>query len=496
MYNVETYVKVRRACLIDQLSERQTAKDFELHRDTVKKMLQNPEPPGYRRTKPIKYRTLLGYTDFIDAILVSDKIVHKKQRHTIKRIYDRMHTELGFKGGYTTVRDYVRKNCPVKKEMYVPLVHAPGEAQADFGEAVAIIGGKQLKIHYFTMVLPQSSNGFIKAYLRENTESFCDGHVSAFNFFGGVPNDIVYDNTTIAVAGILGDGKRKHSKVFSQLLSHYLFISKFANVGKGNEKGGVENFVGYARRNFLVPIPDVKDIDELNAYLLQCCKNRQQLVMGHQKESIAEKFIKDQAALIPLPANTFEACRIRNGRVNSESLVRFEGNDYSVPIKYGYKDVVVKGYIDKVIICYENDKIATHPRSYETGEKLYDPLHYLPLIERKIASFSQAAPLRKLNLPNCFNILLARLEEKHGIKNGRREYIRALQLLIDFDLTKVSKAVERALESRVLEAVCIKHIILNQQEKRPAPLEINHLLPRVEVSLPNLNIYNSLLMGE
>lgn len=498
MYYVETYVKVRRACLIEQLSMRQGAKDFALHRNTIKKMLQNPEPPGYSRVNSIKHPSLHNYINFIDAVLIADKDIPKKQRHTIKRIYDRLCSELGFTGGYTTVRDYVRKKSVLHKEMFVPLVHEPGTAQADFGEALAIISGKEVKIHYFAINLPQSGCSFVKAYLRENTETFCDGHVSSFEFFGGVPNSILYDNTSIAVSAILGDGKRKRTKAFSQLQSHYLFVDKFANVCKGNEKGAVENFVGYARRNFLVPIPNVQDIDELNVHLLQSCKDRKHKVLNnHNKQTIAELFVKDQAALLQLPANIFEACRIRHGRVNSESLVRFESNDYSVPVQYGYKDVVVKGYIDKVVICCGNEQVAIHPRSYETGEKIYDPLHYLPLIERKIASFTQAAPLQKLSLPSCFDFLLIKLEQKQGIKNGRREYIRVLKLLVDFDITCVTKAVSIALKSEVLEAGCIKHIILSQRERRPPTLAIDYLtnvsLPRVEVVLPDLSIYNILL---
>jgi transposase len=495
MYTVEKYAKVRRACNVEELSIRQAAKEFELHRTTIKKMLKNPVPPGYCRNKAVKFPVLNDHIAFIDAIMIADKVAPKKQRHTIRRIYNRLVTERNFTGGYTTVRDYVRKNYKHHKEMFVPLVHEPGTAQADFGEAIAIIGGQELKIHYLAMILPQSDHCFVKAYLRENTESFCDAHVCAFEFFGGVPNCILYDNTSIAVASILGDGNRKRTSAFTSLQSHYLFKDKFANICKGNEKGSVENFVGYARRNFMVPIPNVENIAELNAHLLRCCQERMRKFIGNHKETIAERFIRDQAALIGLPAHSFEACRIKNGKVNSESLVRFEQNDYSVPVKYGYKDVVIKGYVDKVVIACGSKTIATHSRSYEKGEKIYDPLHYLPLIERKIASFTQAAPLKKLVLPESFELLLRRLENNHGIKNGRREYIRILQLLLEFDLTSLTKAVEQAMENGVLEASCIKHIMLHHKEKRPSPLVIVSHLPKIEMSLPNLHEYSTLLTG-
>ena len=141
------------------------------------------------------------------------------------------------------------------REMYVPLSHPPGHAQCDFGQAKAVIGGVERKTHYFVLDLPHSDGCFVKAYPAETTEAFCDGHVAAFTFLGGVPQSILYDNTRLAVAKILGDGRRKRTRVFNELVSHYLFEDRFGRPGKGNDKGKVEGLVGYARRNFLVPIP-------------------------------------------------------------------------------------------------------------------------------------------------------------------------------------------------------------------------------------------------
>jgi transposase len=139
--------------------------------------------------------------------------------------------------------------------VFVPLWHPAGHGQADFGEAVAVIGGVAQKVHLFVMDLPQSDAGFVKAYPAETTEAFLDGHVSAFAFFGGVPRSILYDNTKLAVVRVLGDGKRQRTRAFSELTSHYLFVDRFGRPGRGNDKGKVENLVGYARRNYLVPLP-------------------------------------------------------------------------------------------------------------------------------------------------------------------------------------------------------------------------------------------------
>ena len=151
--------------------------------------------------------------------------------------------------------------------MFVPLTHPPGHAQVDFGEALAVIGGVERKIHFLAMSLPHSDAGFVKADPGETTEAFCDGHVSGFSFFGGVPRSILYDNTRIAVARILGDGKRQRTRVFSELRSQYLFEDRFGRPGKGNDKGKVEGIVGYCRRNFLVPMPRFRNFDDLNTHL-------------------------------------------------------------------------------------------------------------------------------------------------------------------------------------------------------------------------------------
>ena len=153
---------------------------------------------------------------------------HHKQRHTAKRIFDRLRDEYGFTGGYTIVKDYVRERRLRSREMFVPLVHSPGHAQADFGEAMAVIGGVARKVHFLAFDLPHSDACFVKAYPAETTEAFCDGHNAAVAFFGGVPRSILYDNTKLAVARILGDGKRQRTRVFTELQSHYLFEDKLA----------------------------------------------------------------------------------------------------------------------------------------------------------------------------------------------------------------------------------------------------------------------------
>ena len=192
--------------------------------------------------------------------------------------------------------------------MFVPLSHAPGHAQCDFGEALVVIGGVERKAHCFVIDLPHSDGCFVKAYPSETTEAFLDGHVSAFAFLGGVPQSILYDNTRLAVAKILGDGRRQRTRAFTELLSHYLCEDRFGRPGKGNDKGKVEGLVGYVRRNFLVPVPSFESFDALNSYLERRCLERMDAQLRGHTETIGQRMERDLDALLPLPPVAYDAC--------------------------------------------------------------------------------------------------------------------------------------------------------------------------------------------
>ena len=496
MYPVELYLKVRQHCLTDGNSERQTAKEFCISRNSVRKMLLHSKPPGYQRKASISQPALDSHKAFIDEILESDKKVHRKQRHTAKRLYDRLKSEQGYTGSYSSVRKYIA-DCRLKtKEMFIPLEHDPGTAQVDFGEALAIIGGVQQKVNVFNMSLPQSDACFVKAYPRENTESFCDGHVSAFAFIGGIPSDSLYDNTKIAVAKILGTKERKKTKAFTELQSHYLFKDNFARPGKGNDKGKVEGVVGFARRNFMVPVPSFDTFEDLNAHLQHCCEERQKDILRGEKTSITERLVLDQEALSPLPERPYDPCVISSARVSSMSLVRYKETDYSVPVRYGYQDVFVKAYVDKVLIIKGSEVIATHKRSYEKGNAVYDLLHYLPLLEQKANALDQAAPLKTYALPPIFERFKTTLITRDSV-TGNREYIKVLRLLESHGIDDVEKGLYLAFDQGVFSVEAIKHLILNHLEKRAPNLSLTDFsnVPLVFVQKTNLSSYGDLMGG-
>ncbi len=349
----------------------------------------------------------------------------------------------------------------------------PGEAQADFGEALVVIADIKHKAHFMVFDLPYSDDCFVQAFAAETTEAFLEGYVRAFEYFGGVPTRILYDNTTLAVARILGDGQRQKARAFSELQSHYLFAETFGRPGKGNDKGKVENLGGTARRNFLVPIPRVASWDELNARLEADCRARRQRRLRGHSETIAERFERDRAAMLTLPIAPYEACEKVTARVSSISLVRYRTNDYSVPTEYGHRQVLVKGYVDRVVIACGSEVIATHERSYEREIAIYDPLHYLALLERKSRALDQAAPLVGWQLPECFaqrrRWLEARLKKHAG-----REYIQVLRLLESFAVEEVTAAVEDALRLGTISFDAVRHLVLCRIERRPPRLDLDH----------------------
>ncbi len=496
MKRVELYGRVRHAILVRGMSRREAARVFGIDRRTVEKMLAFSVPPGYRRSQPVRRPKLDGYTEIIDQILEADKSVHKKQRHTSKRIFERLRDEHGFTGGITIVKDYIYAARQRQREMFVPLSHPPGHAQVDFGQARGVIGGVACKIHFLVMDLPHSDACFVKAYPAETTEAFCDGHVAAFDFFGGVPQSIVYDNTRIAVARILGDGTRKRTRVFSELVSHYLFKDRFGRPGKGNDKGKVEGMVGYARRNFMVPMPRFTNFDDLNTHLAeQCHKRMDDTLRGHSK-TIGERFTADAEHLQSLPAVPYDACDKQSVRVSSLSLVRYRGNDYSVPTAYGHTQVLVRGYVHEVVIACEAEVIARHPRSWEKEDYIFDPMHYLALIEQKTNALDQAAPLTDWQLPKVFTTL-RRLLEARMAKGGKREFVQILRLLETFAMADVEAGIKSALERGTLGFDAVKHLVLCRIERRPPRLDMTvyPYLPKAHVAATSASDYMALLSG-
>jgi transposase len=490
---MEQWAEIRRRVLQGGVSKRQILRETGLHWTTLEKILSQSAPPGYRMQAMREKPKLGPYVERIRLILQSDKQVPKKQRHTAKRIFERLRGE-GYEGGYTVVKDVVRELRRTSREVYMPLVHRPGEAQVDYFHALAKVGGRLHKVAIFLMALPYSDAFYLMVTPRECTETFWEGHVRAFDFFGGVPARISYDNSKIAVRSILGVHRRKLTDGFLELASHYLFDYHFCTVRRPNEKGVVEGTGKYARLNFLVPVPVVADYEELNTYLLQRCRDDLGRRLRGHGATKAERLEEDRAAFLPLPASAFDACRKHATRANSLSVVRFHGNDYSVPVRYGHHPVTVKGYWDRVEICRGETMIASHRRLWGQGETAYEPRHYLPLLERKPGALDHGRPLQDLELPECFGVLRRRLETERG-HEGTREYIAVLRLLEHHSTGRVAAAVEKSLGTGAPTADVVALYLYPDPPTEPGTFVLagRPQLRAVRIAPPEVDVYRDLL---
>ena len=398
MYQVDVYLRVRRAVMVDGMSIREVSRVFGLHRDTVRKILAYSAPPGYRRQTPPRrpnpstssggalhrrHRPNPGRRPQASQEAAPHSPADLPAAAGRARVQWPVHHSQGLrKGAPPPVAGDVRPSVSSAGPRPVRLWRGPGDHRR---------GGQ--KAHCFVLDLPHSDGCFVKAYPAETTEAFLGGHVLAFAFLGGVPQSILYDNTKLAMARILGDGRRKRTRAFTELQSHYLFEDRFGRPGKGNDKGKVEGMVGYMRRNFLVPVPSFESFEALNAHPESRCLARMDARLRGHSESIGQRMKRDLDALLPLAPVAYDACERQAGRVSSLSLVRYKTNDYSVPVSVGHRHVLVKGYVDRVVVSCGSEVIARHHRSYQRDDFVFDPVHYLPLLEQKTGALDQAAPL-------------------------------------------------------------------------------------------------------
>ena len=494
---MEMWTEVRRRVLTGELSKRAACREYGLNWRTLEKMLSHAEPPGYRRKAKREQPVLGPHLAWIHEVLEQDKQAPKKQRHTAQRIFDRLRAERGYSGGVTIVKEAVREWKDATKEVFVPLSHPPGEAQVDFGFASVDLAGERQQVALFVMSLPYSDALYIQAFPRECTEAFLEGHNRAFRFIGGVPRKIRYDNSKIAVAKITGSRERQVTREFQRLQSHSLFETQFCLVRRANEKGHVECLVDFGRANFLVPVPKVESLAELNETLEKRCHEDLERRLRGKDGTKAVLLAEERTAFPPLPAQECEARRITQAHANSLSLVRFDTNSYSVPVKYAHRTITAVATVDDVKLVFEDRLIARHRRHWGRERFFFDPIHYLALLERKPGAFDCARPLADWQLPECLNVLRRRMERvPDGL--GTREFIRVLLLLEKASLEELSTAVEYATSLGIADADTIR-VILEHRRESPVALFCLDSRPHLKlVHVPSTDIaaYASLLKPE
>lgn len=455
-------------------------------------MNENGAAPVYQRGSPVPRPKLGAFIGVIDEILKADRHGPPKQRHTAQRIFDRLRVEHGYTGGYTQVKSYVRECLQLSREAFVPLAFGPAQAQVDWGEACVLEGGERLKVHLFVLTLPFSDARFVACFPRESLEFFLEGHLRAFDFLGGVPRRIVYDNLKAAVTQVGRGKQRKLNPTFEAFSQRHLFEPAFCNVARGNEKGHVENAVGWVRRNLFVPEPVFSGWESINTHMAEQCRGQWGVRMRGHEATVGERLEEERPHF--LPAGPWHLPTVKPWTVSSLCLVRFDTNDYSVPCRWAHHPVAVRADVGKVRIFFQEQCIAAHTRHHGREQAIYEPWHYLALVEHKPLALDWGAPMKDLLLPDCFQVLRLRLEENQEHSRGTRAYIRVLRFLEYHSLCSLTRAVERALALGVDDEEAIRNLLLCPPEQMPSPLDLagRQHLAAYRVAPPDPSLYSAL----
>jgi transposase len=489
MRTVDDFAAIRQAHR-DGASIRAIAKQLGVGRDTVRKALQRPEPRPYTRAQPPPAPTFGRFRELVDAILAADETAPRKQRHTAAQVYRRLVAEHAYPGGYDQVRRYLRQRRLDRRETFIPLDHPPGHrAEADFGHIHVDFPDGRRQVPVLLVTWSYSNAPFALALPTERTEAILHGLVEAFAFFGRVPAELWWDNpATVAVHVLRGRARSLHPR-YAALASHYTFAPKFCLPAAATEKPRVENRVFDLQRQWATPVPRVADLAELNGHLRQCCLAARARACGDHAETVGVRFARDQAAALPVPDRPFDACVVQPGLVDKYQTVRFDGNCYSVPRRFAFRPVTVKGYVDNVAVVADGQAVARHVRSYGRHERVLDPLHFLVVLERKPAALDHAPVYRDWQLPPAFAGLRADLEARLGPATGARHYIRVLQLLAAHPVARVDQAIT-ACRGGDLSAAAVRAAAERLATAAAPPATGT---AGVTVPLPDLSRFNHLL---
>jgi transposase len=502
---VELFEQIRREYEFGIGSIKGVANKLGVHRRMVRQALASAEPPKRRPVQ--RARPVIGaLIPFIDAIMEADRRAPRKQRHTARRIWQRILTEMPErKVAEVTVRQYVRERRPETgwptRGVCVPQSYEPGqEGQVDWYEAWAELAGESTLVGVFSMRGMASGAAFHRAYRRATQQAFFEGHERAFEYFGGVFRLLRYDNLKAAIKKIVRGHQREETARFIAFRSHWRFQSEFCSPYQAHEKGGIESEVGYFRRNHWVPMPKARDLDDLNAQLLAACReDERRLIAGH-RQPVGALMIEERAHLLALAESGFELAEISFPRVDGLGCVRVRTNLYSVPAPAG-KTVEVRLYPSHIEVRDEGRGIARHERCYERNQQVLDLEHYLDVLERKPGALSGSKPLlvwRQRGLwPGSYDRLLAELIGRHGKQSGTRQMIQVLSLIKQHGHQRVRAAVEEALSLGCSDAAAIRHLAeaADLVRARSTIVELG-ALSRYERPLPVLTDYDGLLGQE
>lgn len=510
MLTVDDYGRIRRARR-DGMSLREIARTFHHSRRKIREVLSGlGEPAPYPQRKTQSAPRLKPFHETILKMLQEDESAPPKQRHMMTQVHRRLQAEHGFEGSYSSVRRFILKHRQRQRETFIPLDHEPGQRiEADFGVIHVDFPEGRRKVNVLILVWSYSNAPFAIALPTQRTEAILEGMTQAFEFFGCVPQEVWWDNPKTVAARILTGRDRKLNPRYAALASHYVFDPLFCMPAKGNEKPVVENRVKTLQRRWSTPVPKMKDLQELNRYLRDCCLADQQRVCHGKQETIGSRLEQEKQQAITLPKHRFDPCIRQEAKVGKYQFARFDNVNYSVPRYCAFQTVSIKGYVDRVEIVFNGTVVATHVRSYEKSVQILEPRHYLVALQHHPAALDHSNVYRNWRLPAVFDELRERLEKRHGLRSGVKQYVRVLQLLARHPIKRVQQSIKRVHQSieqlrgsagadaaqiihRVERCATAEHATeslgatLSQEEVRPEVLS-------VEVPCPSLNHFDQFL---
>src|SRR5450631_4092065 len=503
MSRVELFEKIRRDREFADLSLHALAGKYGVHRRTVRQALESSLPPERKRPEGRPAPALGPFREWIDEILIADRDAPRKQRHTAKRIADRLAEEHGVVVAGSTMRDHVRKrrrDLGLAAEAFCEQVHDPGvTAEVDWGEATVRLAGVLTVLGLFLMRSCFSGACFVMAFESQCQQAFLEGHVHALDWFSGAFTTIRYDNLKSAAKKTLKGRHRVENERFTALRSHYLYESWFTLVGieGAHEKGGVEGEVGRFRRNHLVPVPEVADLAQLNDLLAAASiRDLDRTIIG-RSETVGARLSQEIDMLRPLPAAPFPTWEQSSHRVNQKSMVVVRRNHYSVPVCLVGSKVAARVGAREIEVLADGRTVATHPRLRGSQLRSARLDHYLELLKRKPGALEHSLALRQERehgrWPECFDELWKLLIERVGASEAARQIVDVLMLCREHDPNVVELAVRGALAAGAIDGRAVALLVDRRDRPVPERLELPERLARHQRPAPGLSEYDQLL---